>query len=73
MSLQGKGNVVRRMFADVDADVYVLADGDATYHAPSAPGLIRELIDHGWTWSSPPGFPIIMTPTGAATVSATAC
>ena len=47
VSLQGKGNVVRRMFADVDADVYVLADGDATYHAPSAPGLIRELTDHG--------------------------
>ena len=34
---QGKGNVVRRMFADVEADVYVLVDGDATYDAPSAP------------------------------------
>ena len=33
---QGKGNVVRRMFADVDADIYVLVDGDATYDAPSA-------------------------------------
>ena len=33
---QGKGHVVRRMFADVDADIYVLVDGDATYDAPSA-------------------------------------
>lgn len=42
--LQGKGNVVRRMFADVDADVYVMTDGDATYHAPSAPALIEKLV-----------------------------
>src|ERR1700741_1424957 len=41
--MQGKGNVVRRMFADVDADIYVLVDGDATYDAPSAPGLIDKL------------------------------
>jgi hypothetical protein len=34
---QGKGHVVRRMFADIDADVYVLVDGDATYDAASAP------------------------------------
>lgn len=44
-TLQGKGNVVRRMFADIDADVYVMIDGDATYHAPSAPKLIDKLID----------------------------
>ena len=42
---QGKGNVVRRMFADVEADVYVLVDGDATYDAPSAPGMIDKLLD----------------------------
>ncbi len=42
--LQGKGNVVRRMFADVDADVYVLVDGDDTYHAPSAPLLVEKLV-----------------------------
>ena len=36
----GKGHVVRRMFADVEADYYVLADGDATYDAASAPGMI---------------------------------
>jgi glycosyltransferase involved in cell wall biosynthesis len=42
--LQGKGNVVRRMFADVDADVYVLVDGDATYDAPSVRGMLERLI-----------------------------
>ncbi|HLZ03228.1 MAG TPA: glycosyltransferase family 2 protein [Bradyrhizobium sp.] len=42
---QGKGNVVRRMFADVDADVYVLVDGDATYDAASAPRMIERLIN----------------------------
>jgi glycosyltransferase involved in cell wall biosynthesis len=45
--LQGKGNVVRRMFADVVADVYVLVDGDATYDAAAAPGLVRLLLDDG--------------------------
>src|SRR3982751_3920161 len=44
---QGKGHVVRRMFADVDADIYVLVDGDATYDAPSAPRMIDALVnDH---------------------------
>lgn len=43
--LQGKGNVVRRMFADIEADVYVLVDGDDTYHAASAPALIDKLLD----------------------------
>ena len=43
--LQGKGNVIRRMFADVEADVYVLVDGDATYHAPSAPQMVRLLLE----------------------------
>jgi glycosyltransferase involved in cell wall biosynthesis len=42
--LQGKGNVVRRMFADIEADVYVLVDGDDTYHAASAPALVKKLI-----------------------------
>ena len=40
---QGKGNVVRRMFADIDADIYVLADGDQTYDAAAAPKLIEHL------------------------------
>jgi len=43
--MQGKGNVVRRMFADVEADVYVMADGDATYDAAAAPALVRRLVD----------------------------
>ena len=42
---QGKGNVVRRMFADIDADIYVLVDGDATYHAASAPAMVQLLLD----------------------------
>ena len=42
---QGKGAVVRRMFADVDADVYVLADGDATYDPAAAPEMIRLLVE----------------------------
>ena len=41
---QGKGNVVRRMLADVDADIYVLADGDATYNTDAAGKLIDVLI-----------------------------
>jgi glycosyltransferase involved in cell wall biosynthesis len=43
--MQGKGHVVRRMFADIDADVYVMADGDATYEAAAAPRLVAQLID----------------------------
>jgi glycosyltransferase involved in cell wall biosynthesis len=43
--IQGKGAVVRRMFADVDADVYVMADGDATYDAQAAPMLVARLLD----------------------------
>lgn len=42
---QGKGNVVRRMFADVEADLYVMADGDGTYDPADAPGLIAALAD----------------------------
>src|SRR5579859_1626026 len=41
---QGKGHVVRRMFADIDADVYVLVDGDATYHPASAAKMIETLV-----------------------------
>jgi glycosyltransferase involved in cell wall biosynthesis len=45
-ALQGKGNVVRRMFADVEADVFVLVDGDETYHAGSAPEMISLLLEN---------------------------
>ena len=41
---QGKGHVVRRMFADVDADIYVMADGDATYDASAAPAMVAMML-----------------------------
>lgn len=41
--MQGKGNVVRRMFADIEADIYVMADGDATYDHAAAPKLVERL------------------------------
>ncbi len=43
--MQGKGNVVRRMFADVDADIYVMSDGDETYDIKRTPDLIKTLQD----------------------------
>lgn len=43
--IQGKGSVVRRMFADVEADIYVMADGDATYDAQAAPAMVALLLD----------------------------
>mgnify|MGYP001083385299 FL=1 len=45
--LRGKGNVVRRAFADIEADVYVMVDGDATYDAEAAPRLVRRLLEEG--------------------------
>ncbi len=44
-TLQGKGHVVRRMFADIEADVYVLVDGDDTYDASAAPAMTRLLLE----------------------------
>ncbi len=41
---QGKGHVVRRMFADIDADIYVMADGDLTYDPKAAPEMVRMLV-----------------------------
>ncbi|MGY6709916.1 MAG: glycosyltransferase [Rhizobiaceae bacterium] len=41
---QGKGNVVRRMFADIDADIYIMADGDGTYAPEDAPLLVNTLL-----------------------------
>ena len=43
--LKGKGNVVRRMFADIEADIYVLVDGDGTYDAASAPTMVNKLVE----------------------------
>lgn len=45
VGLSGKGNVVRRMFADIEADIYIMADGDATYNPQSATIMIRKLIN----------------------------
>ena len=42
---RGKGSVVRQMFNDIDADIYIMADGDATYDLSRAPDLIRELTE----------------------------
>ncbi len=42
---QGKGNVVRRMFADIEADVYVLVDGDDRYYPAASTGLVCRLIE----------------------------
>ncbi len=44
---KGKGNVVRRMFSDIDADIYILADGDGTYDASVAPEMVKKLVDEG--------------------------
>ena len=42
--LPGKGNVLRRMFADIDADIYVMVDGDGTYDAAAAPRLVEQML-----------------------------
>ena len=42
---KGKGNVVRRMFQDIEADVYVMVDGDDTYDAKRAPELVEALVE----------------------------
>jgi glycosyltransferase involved in cell wall biosynthesis len=47
VGLQGKAQVMRRLFADVDADVYVMVDGDDTYHAASAPQLVEAVLARG--------------------------
>jgi len=44
-SLQGKGHVVRRMFSDIEADAYVLVDGDGTYNASAAPEMVCRLLE----------------------------
>lgn len=43
--LRGKGSVVRRMFADIDADFYIMADGDATYDATAAPQMVARAVN----------------------------
>lgn len=43
---QGKGNAIRRMFADIEADIYIMVDGDATYDASIAPSLIEQMVSN---------------------------
>jgi hypothetical protein len=47
VELPGKAQVMRRAFADVDADIYVMVDGDGTYDAATAPELVRRVVEHG--------------------------
>lgn len=42
---QGKGNVIRAMFEDIDADVYIMADGDDTYPADAAPSMVAKILE----------------------------
>ena len=43
-TIQGNGNVVRRMFADIEADIFIMSDGDCTYDISTSPELVRQLI-----------------------------
>ena len=43
---QGKGNVIRRMFREIDAECYVLVDGDDTYPAEAAPNMVKKVLEH---------------------------
>ena len=70
---QGKGNVVRRMFADVEADIYFLVDGDATYDAPSARAMLSDLIENCRDMVVGARVTRRTPPTGAATAPATGC
>ncbi len=44
--MQGKGNVIRRMFSEIDAECYIMVDGDDTYPAESAPEMINKVLNH---------------------------
>ena len=44
--MPGKGNAIRRLFSDIEADIYVMVDGDATYEASLAPELVEHLLEH---------------------------
>lgn len=45
--MQGKGNVIRRMFRDIDAECYIMTDGDDTYPADAAPQMVAPILEHG--------------------------
>jgi glycosyltransferase involved in cell wall biosynthesis len=70
---RGKGNVVRRMFADIDADAYVLLDGDATYDVASAPAMISSWSRSGLIWLSDAAFMPLGMPIDRDTALAMRC
>lgn len=49
-TMQGKGHVIRRMFADIEANFYILVDSDATYEAAAAPRLVVRSYQDGLVW-----------------------
>ena len=53
---QGKGNVIRRMFREIDAECYLMVDGDDTYPAVSAPEMVKDLS----AVSEPPSHPLLV-------------
>ncbi len=70
---RGKGNVVRRMFADIEADVYVMVDGDDTYDAPAAREMISSLIENNLDMVVGGRSSHVEAASAAAIGSATAC
>ena len=70
---QGKGNVMRRMFREIDAEAYILVDGDDTYPAEAAPEMVAAVTGRQPTWSSVTACPAPTTPRTSArsTTSAT--
>ncbi len=49
---QGKGNVIRSMFRDIDAECYIMTDGDDTYPAEYAPEMAQKVLEKKWIWLS---------------------
>ena len=59
---QGKGNVIRRMFREIDAEAYIMVDGDDTYPAESAPEMVKAVTEHQADMVVGIGFPPPITP-----------
>ena len=70
---QGKGNVIRRMFSDIDAEIYIIVDGDGTYDAEVAPRLLRPSFRAPMTWSMSRASTLPRKPTAQGTSSETDC
>jgi glycosyltransferase involved in cell wall biosynthesis len=68
---QGKGKVVRRMFADIEADAYVLVDGDGTYDAADAPAIWTRYCGTGLMWLPASASRRLRAPTGQVIASGT--